>query len=234
MLSARARTDLLIYDEIANRRRAEDLGEREDILSMLLAARYDDGTAMSDEEIHDELITMLLAGHDTTATALAWTFDLLLHHPSVLGRLREELAAGEDGYLDAVISESLRVRPVVATSQRVVSETLELDGYRFAAGTTLLSAIWLVHRRADLYPDPLQFRPERFLDVRPPTYEWIPFGGGVRRCIGANFARMEMKVVVKRVIAQAELVPARSELERPRNRVVLLAPRHGTKVIRTA
>lgn len=234
MLRAKARADALIYDEIATRRRVEDLEEREDILSMLLMARFEDGTPMSDEEIHDELVTMLLAGHETTATALAWTFDLLLHHPEVLARLREELAAGDESYLDAVVNESLRVRPVVATSQRVVSEPLEIDGYRFGAGLTILSAIWLVHRRPDLYPDPLEFRPERFLGVRPPTYEWIPFGGGVRRCIGANFAPMEMKVVVKQILTQAELAPARAELERPRNRVVLLAPRHGTMAIRAA
>lgn len=234
MLRAKARADALIYDEIATRRRAEDLAEREDILSMLLAARYEDGEPMSDEEIHDELVTMLLAGHETTASALAWAFDLLLHHPAALARLREELAAGEEAYLDAVVNESLRVRPVVATSQRVVSEPIEIDGYAFSPGMTILSAIWLVHRRPDLYPEPLAFRPERFLGVRPATYEWIPFGGGVRRCIGANFAPMEMKVVIKRIVTQSELTPARSELERPRNRVVLLAPRHGTMAIRTA
>lgn len=232
-LQAKARVDAMIYDEIRTRRQAADLEERNDVLSMLLMARFEDGTPLSDAEIHDEVVTMLLAGHETTATALAWTFDLILHHPAVLARLRTELAGGQESYLDAVVNEALRVRPVVATSQRVVSEPLEIDGYRFDAGVTILNAIWLIHRRPDLYPDPLDFRPERFLDVRPPTYQWIPFGGGVRRCIGANLALMEMKVVVKRIVTQAQLVPVRADLEQPRNRIVLLAPRHGTMVMRT-
>jgi len=223
----RARADALIYDEIASRRQAEDLAEREDILSMLLA------TSLTDEEIHDELITMMIAGHETTATALAWTFDLLLHHPSVLDRLRDELNGGDEEYLEAVVHEALRVRPVVATPQRVVREPVKIGGFELEPGITVFSAIWLVHRRRDLYPpDPYAFRPERFLGLRPPTYEWIPFGGGVRRCIGANFAPMEMKVVLRRIITQAHLEPGRPELERPQNKVVLLAPRHGTMAIR--
>jgi cytochrome P450 len=225
----RARADALIYDEIRQRRQADDLAEREDILSMLLA------TPLSDSEIHDELITMMIAGHETTATALAWAFDLLLHHPRVLDRLREELRAGDESYLEAVVHESLRIRPVVATSQRVVMEPVEIGGYHFEPGTTIFSAIWLVHRRDDLYPpDPLEFRPERFLGTRPQTYEWIPFGGGVRRCIGANFAPMEMRVVLARMLTQAEFEPADQQLERPQNKVVLLAPRNGTMAIRRA
>jgi cytochrome P450 len=232
-LEARARADRLIYAEIADRRAAGDVEARADILSLLIAARGKDGEHLSDSELHDELITMLLAGHETTASALAWTFDLLLHHRPVLERLRAELQAGDDSYLGAVVSEALRVRPVVATSQRVVREPIELGGYEVEPGVTLLAGIWLLHRREELYPDPERFEPERFLDRRPPTYEWIPFGGGVRRCIGANFAPMEMRVVIKQVVSQVDLEPASPQLERPLNRVVLLAPKHGTRAICT-
>lgn len=218
--------DAVIYEEIAARRTATDLAEREDILSMLLQ------TEMTDDEVHDELITMLIAGHETTATALSWAFDLLLHHPDVLARLQREIAAGDEDYLHAVVHEVLRLRPVVATAQRVVREPVRVGPYEIEDGTTLFCAIWLVHRRADLYPEPLAFRPERFLDRRPGTYEWIPFGGGVRRCIGANFAPMEMRTVLKHILTHATLEPASPKLEEPRNKVVLLAPRNGTVVIR--
>lgn len=171
--SNRARVNALIYELIRDRRRAASLDQREDILSILLQSTF------SDKEVHDELITLVLAGHETTATALSWTFDLLLHHRGVMERLREELKAGDEEYLTAVVHEALRFRPVVATSQRVVREPVEIKGYTFEPGVTVLPAIWLVHRRADLYgPDPYVFRPERFLGVRPGTYEWLPFGGG--------------------------------------------------------
>lgn len=225
----RERADTLIYEEIERRKKAPDLEQREDILSILLRSPF------SDKEVHDELITLLVAGHETTATALAWTFDLLLHHPRVMKRLREELDAGDEEYLGAVVHEALRVRPVVVTSQRVVREEVELEGYRFEPGQTLLAAIWLVHRRQDLYgPDPYVFRPERFLGKRPGTYEWIPFGGGVRRCIGANLAPTEMRIVIKKVVQEMDLQPASPNLERPQNKVVLVAPKNGTMAIRRA
>lgn len=225
----KALADELIYAEMALRRRAQDLAEREDILSLLLQ------TPFSDSEVHDELITLIIAGHETTGTALAWTFDLLLHHPRVMQRLREELAAGGEEYLEAVVQEALRLRPVVATAQRVVKQQIALGEYLIEPGTTLFAANWLVHRRDDLYgPDPYAFRPERFLGVRPGTYEWIPFGGGVRRCLGANFAPTEMKVIIRQVVAQTQLEPASPKLERPLNRVVLLAPKNGTMAIRRA
>jgi cytochrome P450 len=220
--------DALIYSEIASRRAAADLSEREDILSMLLQ------TELTDEEIHDELITMLVAGHETTATALSWAFDLLLHHPRVLTRLQAELAAGDESYLQAVVQEVLRLRPVVATAQRVVRQPTRIGDYEIDAGITLFCAIWLVHRQPGLYPQPLEFRPERFLDRRPGTYEWIPFGGGVRRCIGASFAPMEMRTVLRHILTHATLEPATAELEKPRNKVVLLAPKNGTVVVRRA
>ncbi len=228
-MSNRARVSALIYELITERRQLGDLEQREDILSIMLQSTF------TDEEIHDELITLMLAGHETTATALSWTFDLLLHHPRVLNRLREELRAGDEEYLAAVVHEALRVRPVVATSQRIVREPIEIKGYTFEPGVTLLPAIWLVHRRADLYgPDPDVFRPERFLGVRPGTYEWIPFGGGIRRCIGSSLAPTEMRIVIKRVVEQTDLAPASPELERPQNKVVLLSPKNGTMAIRRA
>jgi cytochrome P450 len=223
----KAKADALNYDEMARRRKSADLTEREDILSLLLQTEF------SDSEIHDELITLIIAGHETTGTALAWTFDLLLHHPRVMQRLREELASGDEEYLDAVVHESLRLRPVVSTSQRVVKHAIQLGEYLIEPETTLFAANWLVHRRRDLYgPDPYAFRPERFLGVRPGTYEWIPFGGGVRRCLGANFAPAEMKIIIRQVVTQTELEPASPKLERPQNRVVLLAPKNGTMAVR--
>lgn len=225
----KARADALIYDEIATRRRAGDLADRNDIMSQLLL------TSFSDQEIHDELITLIIAGHETTGTALAWTFDLLLHHPAVMARLRDELANGDEEYLEAVVHEALRLRPVVSTAQRVVREPVQIGDYEIPPGITMFAAIWVVNRRPDVYgPDPLAFRPERFLGKRPGTYTWIPFGGGVRRCLGSNFAPTEMKIVIKQVLAATDLAPARPELEEPVNRVVLLAPKHGTMAIRRA
>ncbi|UTI66737.1 cytochrome P450 [Paraconexibacter antarcticus] len=227
----KARVDTLLNAEIA-RRRQSDLDDREDILSMLLLANRRDGAKLSDDELHDELITMLLAGHETTASALAWTFDLLLHHPEVLATLQDSLRRGDDSYLEATVQEALRLRPVVATSQRILHAPMAVGDHELPSGITILAGIWLVHRRPDIYPDPLAFRPERFLNKRPGTYTWIPFGGGVRRCIGANFAPMEMKVVLRQVLTQVNLTAASPKLERPVNRVVLLAPRHGTMAIR--
>lgn len=218
--------DRLVFEEIRARRSAPDLADREDILSMLLQ------TELSDEDIHDNLIEMLVAGHETTATALSWAFDLILHEPAVFRRLQDELAAGDESYLTAVVQEVLRLRPVVVTAQRVVRQPIELGRYQVDPGITLFCSIWMVNRRPDLYEDPLRFHPERFLDTRPGTYEWIPFGGGVRRCIGANFAPMEMRTVIKHVLTHATLEPASPDLEKPRNKVVLMAPKNGTMVIR--
>ena len=169
---------------------------------MLLTARFEDGSAMEDRELRDQLMTLLLAGHETTATGLAWAFDLLLHHPEALERLEAELAAGEHEYLDAVIDETLRVRPVVPFTGRAAGEDSELGGYELPAGTVILVGIYLAHTRADVYPEPFAFRPERLLgDGAPETYAWIPFGGGTRRCIGAAFAQLEMRVAIETILA---------------------------------
>ena len=228
------RTDELLAQEIAERRADPELEQREDILSMLVAARFDDGSRMSDAELRDQLMTLLLAGHETTATGLAWTFDLLLHRPDALARLVAELDAGGSEYMEAVIEEALRVRPVVPMTGRLLHEPATLGGYELDRGTVILVAIYMAHTDPALYSEPHAFRPERFLDADPATYSWIPFGGGTRRCIGAAFAQMEMRVVLRTILERFELRPASAELERPARRNVTLSPRDGTRVIATA
>jgi len=231
----RDRADELLYAEIAEHRRLPDLAERDDILSMLIGARFDDGSAMDDRELRDQLMTLLLAGHETTATGLAWAFDLLLHHPAALARLEAELAAGDHEYLDAVVEETLRVRPVVPFTGRQLREDAELGGYALASGTVILVGIYLAHTRDDNYPEPFAFRPERFLgDATPDTYSWVPFGGGTRRCIGAAFAELEMRVAIETILSTVELRAAFAELEKPVRRNVTLSPAGGTKAIATA
>jgi cytochrome P450 len=224
--------DELLLAEIAEHRERPDLEEREDILSMLMGAEFEDGTRMDDRELRDQLMTLLLAGHETTATALAWTFDLLLRHPAVLGRLRESLPAGED-YLRATISESLRLRPVIPLAGRRLAKPLVADGLTLPEGTDVTPAIWLTHTRADIYPEPFAFKPERFLDDAPDTYAWIPFGGGVRRCIGATFAEFEMRVVLREVLTRCELRKANPMPERTGRRNITLSPKEGTPVVVT-
>jgi cytochrome P450 len=226
-----AEVDEPLLAEIGERREDPQLEQREDILSLLLAVRMEDGEPMSDRELRDQLLTLLLAGHETTATALAWTFDLLLRHPPVLARLTAEVDAGEeDGYLRAVISESLRLRPVVPLAGRRLATPLEAGDLKLAAGTDVTPAIWLTHTRADLYPEPYAFRPERFLEEAPSTYGWIPFGGGIRRCLGASFAEFEMRVVLETVLRRCVLSPVGSRAEHVARRNVTFSPRHGTRV----
>jgi cytochrome P450 family 135 len=226
--------DELLYAEIADHRKRDDLEERDDILSLLMQARFEDGSGMSDEDLRDQLMTLLLAGHETTATALAWTFDLLLRHPRELARLRDSLEAGEDDYLRATISESLRLRPVVPLAGRRLGKDLEADGLTLPAGTDVTPAIWLAHTRADVYPEPFAFRPERFLDEAPDTYAWIPFGGGVRRCLGAAFAEFEMRIVLREVLTRCELHKANPRPEKIGRRNITLSPKDGTPVVLTA
>jgi cytochrome P450 len=225
------RTDELLATEIAERRRDPELEAREDILSMLIAARFEDGSRMDDGELRDQLMTLLLAGHETTATGLAWTFDLLLHSPSGLERLLAELESGDDAYLDAVVTESLRVRPVVPMTGRLLREPATLGGFELDAGQVVLAAIYMAHTNADTYPEPFAFRPERFREEGPDTYSWVPFGGGTRRCIGAAFAQMEMRVVLRTILRSVRLAPADPEPERMTRRNVTLSPRNGTRVV---
>jgi cytochrome P450 len=225
--------DELLYAEIAEHREKPGLEDRDDILSMLMLAEFEDGGRMSDTDLRDQLMTLLLAGHETTATALAWTFDLLLRHPAALGRLRDSLAAGEEDYLRATITESLRLRPVVPLAGRRLAVPLVADGLELPAGTDVTPAIWLTHTRADIYPEPFAFRPERFLEEGPETYGWIPFGGGIRRCLGASFAEFEMRIVLREVLTRCDLRKADPAPEQTGRRNITLSPKAGTPVVLT-
>jgi cytochrome P450 len=229
---AKEPVDRLLFEEIAARRQASDLDKREDILSLLVQARDEEGNGMTDEEIHDDLISLLLAGHETTATALAWTFLQLFDRPEALATVTEECQAdGRGEYLDAVIKEALRLRPPLPLADRVLTEPWRLNGYELPAGSVVAPCIYLVHRNPDLYPQPDSFRPERFLDGEPETYSWIPFGGGMRRCLGASFATFEMQVVLRTVIRRTRLRAARPKIERVRRRSIVLAPSRGARAI---
>ena len=206
--------DGLLYAEIARRRQEPDLDQRTDVLSLLLRARDEKGQAMSDVELRDELVTMLAAGHETTATGLAFAFDLLLRHPRVLARLMDELSGGDDAYLEAVVTESLRLRPVIDAAERTLTKPRVVGDFELPAGIRVYPAIVLVHRREDLYPQADQFRPERFLEDGAQSYAWLPFGGGIRRCIGAALAQAEMAEVIRVILARVVLRPLRPEATR--------------------
>jgi cytochrome P450 len=223
--------DELLYAEIAEHRERPDLEQRDDILSALILARFEDGGAMDDRELRDQLMTLLLAGHETTATALAWAFDLLLRHPDRLRLLRESIADGSDDYLRATIAESLRLRPVLPIAGRRLSVELEVEGTTLPPGTDVTAAIWLAHTREDLYPEPFAFRPDRFLEQPPDTYGWIPFGGGVRRCLGASFAEFEMRIVLREVLGRCRLRKAQPQPEATGRRNITLSPLRGTPVV---
>ncbi|HEU4393092.1 MAG TPA: cytochrome P450 [Solirubrobacterales bacterium] len=226
------RVDALIHREIAERRSAEDLAERDDILSMLVAARHEDGSPMSEAEIRDELLTLLVAGHETTATALSWAMERLTRHPEKLERLRAEAIEGkDDAYMTATIQETLRLRPVLVAVIRKLTEPVEIGGYELPAGVAVTPSIHLVHRNPEVYPEPDRFLPERFLDNPPGTYTWIPFGGGVRRCLGAAFAQFEMQVVLRELVKRHQIAPARPASERPFRRAITETPRHDAEVI---
>jgi cytochrome P450 family 135 len=222
--------DALVYEEIARRRADPQLEERTDVLSLLLRARDEDGQPLSDRELRDELMTMLLAGHETTATGLAFAFDLLPRNPRVLDRLRDELAGGDDAYLDAVVTETLRLRPVIDANERTLTKPRTIAGWDLPAGIRVYPAIAVVQHREDLYPQPEEFRPERFLDGKTESYAWLPFGGGIRRCIGAALAQAEMAEVIRTVVTRVDLQPVRPEPDPVMMRGITLVPRHGTPV----
>src|ERR1044072_6261078 len=225
------RVDSLIYREIAARRRVVDHEQRDDILSMLIAARHEDGSPMSDSEMRDELLTLLTAGHETTATSLSWAVERLCRHPEKLTRLRAEVEAGEAAFRTATIQETLRIRPVVAMVLRRLTEPVEIAGYELPAGVTVAPNIYLVHRNPEIYPEPDRFLPERFLDNPPGTYTWIPFGGGVRRCLGASFAQFEMAVVLKELVKRRQISPADPKPERVFRPAITETPAHNARVI---
>jgi cytochrome P450 len=224
--------DSLLLEEIGLRRREPNLDERTDVLSLLLRARDDDGRAMTDRELRDELFTMLAAGHETTSTGLAFAFDLLLRNPATLTRLRAELEAddGDGKYLDAVVKETLRLRPVIDAAERTLTKPRTVAGWDLPAGVKVYPGIALVQMREDLYPRATEFRPERFLEEGTESYSWIPFGGGIRRCLGAALAQMEMAEVLRAVVPAVDLRPVRPRADPVVLRGITLAPRHGVKV----
>ena len=238
---ALAAVDELIYAEISDRRaggarehrshrRADPDGDqRDDVLSLLLRARHEDGSAMTDTELRDELMTLLTAGHETTATGLAWAFERLLRTPRVMERLTESL--DDDAYLDAVVKETLRVRPVIVDVARKLTRDTEVAGWHLPAGTLVLPAIAVLHARPDLYESPAEFRPERFLSGGAESYAWIPFGGGVRRCIGASFAQVEMKTVLREVLRRVRLRAPTQRPERGVIRHVTVVPGRGARAV---
>ena len=229
----KAEIDTMLLAEIAERRADEAAtAERDDICSLLVRARFEDGGRMEDREVRDQLVTLLVAGHETTATALAWTLDLLARNAGPHERLKREIDAGEEKtYLRAVIAESLRLRPVLPLAGRRLATELRVDGLTLPAGTDVTPAIWLTHTRPDLYPEPYAFRPERFLDGAPSTYAWIPFGGGVRRCLGAAFAEMEMRVALTAILRERALRPGAARAEHVGRRNVTFSPRNGTRIL---
>jgi cytochrome P450 family 135 len=258
------RMDALIYEEIARRREQGDLAQREDIMSLLLQACDEDGQPMTDRELRDELVTLLLAGHETTATSVAWAIERLVRHPEQLRRLVAEIDSEREGregpggeageaqngsgaegrYLSAVVDETLRLRPVVPLVARMLKRELEVGPYRMPPGTRVAPCIYLVNRNPRVYEDPDEFRPERFLENGPETFSWIPFGGGIRRCIGASFAQLEMRLILRTVLS--ELQPslptgrrAAGELRRRKGewtqrRAITLVPGAGARVVWTA
>jgi cytochrome P450 len=227
-----ARTDKMIY-ELIDERRSEGDSDRDDVLAMLLQARHEDGSPMSAGELRDELMTALVAGHETTASQLAWTFERLAREPRVIRLLVEEIDAGEsDDYLNATINEVLRLKPVLPNAEpRLTKRPIKIGDFEYPAGVSLLASAYLVHHDPDIYPDPMAFRPERFLEKAPGTYTWLPFGGGRRRCLGASFALQEMRIVVRSVLSRYEVSPAQAAPERTRRRSITFGPEHGATVV---
>ena len=228
--------DRLLYAEIADRRADPDLAKRTDALAMLVRAAGDDGGTMTDRELRDQLITLLVAGHDTTATGLSWALERLTRHPAMLDkavRAAEASAAGDpagDEFLDAVAKETLRIRPVVFDVGRIVKEPVELAGYRLPPGVMVAPGIGLVHSNSAQYPQPDRFDPDRMLGATPGPTTWLPFGGGNRRCLGATFAMVELRVVLREVLRRVELSTTTATGERQRVKHVILVPHRGARI----
>ena len=219
--------DRLMYAEIRERREAPDLDERPDVLSRLIRVE-DDGDRLDDEELRDQLVTLLLAGHETTASALAWALHEVGRDPEQARRAREAARGGDDAWLEAVLKEAMRLHPVIPMVVRTVQQPVTIGGHDLPAGTTVGPSILLTHARADLHPDPGVFRPERFLGQNPPAHTWIPFGGGVRRCIGAGFSLMEGVAVLREVLAAYDVTAVGPD--RPKVRNITSVPLRGSRV----
>jgi cytochrome P450 len=234
-VKVRAKADELIYAEIAERREDPDAGGSE-IIASFIGARHEDGSPMSDVEIHDELLTLLVAGHETTATQLSWALERLTREPDVLARLVESVDEGDgEPYLTATIREILRHRPVLLNAApRTVKKPIEVGGWQYEPRVHLVASAWLVQHDPDIYPEPYAFRPERFLDTDPGTYTWIPFGGGRRRCIGASFAQMEMAIVLRELLREVSVTAGRDGPEATIRRAITAAPGHGAETVLAA
>jgi cytochrome P450 len=221
------------YAVIAQRRQAGDLDERRDILSLLLQARTEEGEALSDQELRDELLTLVLAGHETTANTLAWTWERLVRNPAAHDRLRDAVRSGVDAEetVEATIVESMRSRPVIPLIGRRVKVPWRFGEYTVPADTAVTMSILLVHHREDLYPRPFEFRPERWLGRKPGTYEWIPFGGGIRRCLGAALAMAEQRVVLEAMARRLDLEADDPAPEHALHRNVTMIPSRGARVV---
>ena len=225
-----AEADALLYAEIADRRADPNLAERTDALAMLVRAADEDGRQMTDRELRDQLMTLLLAGHDTTATALSWAFERLVRHPAILAKAVAAAEDGDEEYLDAIAKETLRIRPVIFDVGRVLKEPVEIAGYRLDAGVTVIPAIGLVHASPALYDQPEQFRPERMIGATLSPTTWLPYGGGNRRCLGANLALAEMRVVLGEVLRRVDLDTTTFRGEQPRVSGVIHQPGRGARI----
>jgi cytochrome P450 len=223
--------DELLVAEIEERRSAGD-EDSDDVLSMLLGARHEDGSPMTTKELRDELMTLLTAGHETTASSLAWLVSRLAREPRVFDELRSEVDSEDGGpYLSATITEALRSRPVIPNAMpRYVAKPITVGGWDYEPGVNLVANAYLIHHDPEIYPDPYTFRPERFLDEKPGTYTWIPFGGGRRRCLGASFATLEMKVVIAELVRRFEISATTGQPELARRRNITVRPHMGARV----
>lgn len=226
--AALAHADALVLAEVEHRRAAGGRGD--DVLALLLAARDEDGTPMTDREIRDNLITLLVSGHETTATSIAWALERLARTPQAMRRIEAEAPDGGGPYTEAAIRETLRMRPALPMVARLTKRPFQLGEHLIPEGVTINPSILLLHHRPDVYPRPHDFLPERFLDTPPGTYTWIPFGGGVRRCVGASFAMLEMRVILSTLLARASVRASEPEPEGMRSRAVTLVPARGARV----
>ena len=221
-----------VLEEVRRRQQSPDCTDGTDIAAMLGEARYEDGSPMTEQDLRDELVTLLTDG--PTSSLLSWAFERILRHPDQLARLRAEVDSGEEeAYLDAVVKETMRLCPAAPIVVRKLLEQMELGGYTIPAGTTIAPCVHLVHRREDIYPEPLRFMPERFLEQPAGTYTWIPFGGGVRRCLAASYAQLLMKQVIGTVISEVDLRPADPRSERARKSAIAFVPDGHARVIAT-
>lgn len=228
-----AAVDAIVLEEVAERRAAGD-SDQDDVLAMFLRARNEDDAPMPDDELCDAMRTLLLGGHETTASTLTWILERVTRHPDVLARLQTAALDGDDDYIDAVIKETMRLRPVFPITARLATEPFQLPGgLTIPPRTLVIVHITLVHRRPDLYPDPLAFRPQRFLDTRAGTYTWIPFGGGPRRCLGAAFSLIETRIVLRTILRHAHLMPTTKRPERTARHTITIVPAHGGTITLT-